>query len=262
MNILKHEIKMNLKTLLIWSLSVGIMCLCFVLIYPSMMDGLKDVASSYASMGGFSKAFGLDKLSIASIEGFYATEIGAMYALGGAMFAALIGAGMLSKEECGHTGEFLFTLPVSRKRIVLEKMLVLFILIIIFNVICILCSGVGLLIIGEKIAAKPFILFHLSQLVMHLEIGLICYAISSFSRKNNFGVAIGIALVLYFLDLMSRLVDDIKWIKYFTPYYYSNSSDIFTNKEIDTLLIVLGLAISIVAGIISFAKYTKKDLAS
>ena len=34
-------------------------------------------------------------------------------AIGGAMFAGMTGALMLSKEEEGHTAEFLYTLPLS-----------------------------------------------------------------------------------------------------------------------------------------------------
>ncbi len=42
---------------------------------------------------------------------------------------------MLSKEEEGHTAEFLYTLPLSRTSIVVKKYFSLFILVALFNVI-------------------------------------------------------------------------------------------------------------------------------
>lgn len=42
MNILKHELKMNFKTLLIWLLNVGGLCFGCVLLYGSLKDSLAE----------------------------------------------------------------------------------------------------------------------------------------------------------------------------------------------------------------------------
>ena len=54
-------------------------------------------------MGGFSSAFGMDKLAFGSIMGFYGMECGNIMGLGGAFFAAVTGMGLLAGEEGGHT---------------------------------------------------------------------------------------------------------------------------------------------------------------
>ena len=46
----------------------------------------------FSVMGGFSAALGMDKVSIGTITGFYATEVALIFALGGAMFAAMTGS--------------------------------------------------------------------------------------------------------------------------------------------------------------------------
>ena len=107
--IFRHELKLNFKSLMIWSLSVGIMGFACVMMYTSMEGEMADMADTFSNLGAFSDAFGLTTLSIATIGGFFATEVGAVHGLGSAMFAALMATVLLSKEEDAHTGEFLYS---------------------------------------------------------------------------------------------------------------------------------------------------------
>ena len=117
MTLLKHEIKMNLKALLIWAFSVGILCAGCILLFESLEESMRGMADAYSDMGAFSAALGMDQLNVSTLKGFYGTEVALMFAIGGAMFAAMTGAAMLSKEEEGHTCEFLVTLPLGRRSI-------------------------------------------------------------------------------------------------------------------------------------------------
>ena len=112
--VLKRELLLNIKSMLIWSLSVGILGLTCILLYSSMEGEMKDMADAFSNMGAFSDAFGMSTLSIASLKGYFATEIGAVHGLGSGMFAAIIAINIISKEEDGHTGEFIFSMPLSR----------------------------------------------------------------------------------------------------------------------------------------------------
>ena len=117
--IYKHEIRDYCKSLFIWALCVGGMGAMCILLFSGMQESMENMAENFASMGAFSDAFGMSQLSIATLKGFYATEIGTIHALGGAMFAAVVSANMLSKEEDGHTSEFLFSLPIARGKAVM-----------------------------------------------------------------------------------------------------------------------------------------------
>ena len=44
MILFKHEMKMNLKSLLIWTLCVGGLCMGCILLYTSLEDSLQDIA--------------------------------------------------------------------------------------------------------------------------------------------------------------------------------------------------------------------------
>ena len=121
MTLIRHEIKQGGISLIVWTVSIAFLLVICVLLYPEMKGEMDGMSEMFSSMGSFTQAFGMDKMSLATLTGFYATEVALMHGLGGAMFAAILGSSILSKEEAGHTAEFLNTLPVSRKSILLQK---------------------------------------------------------------------------------------------------------------------------------------------
>ena len=68
-HILEKELKLNLKSFIIWSLSVGLLGLACILLYSSMQGEMKDMADAFSNMGAFSDAFGMSTLSIATLKG-------------------------------------------------------------------------------------------------------------------------------------------------------------------------------------------------
>lgn len=262
MTIFTHEIKRNLKTLLVWTLCMGLLCFGCLLLFHGLEDTMAEMAKGYSQMGAFSEALGLNKISIATIEGFYATEIGLIFAIGGAMFAAMTGAAILAKEEEGHTTEFLYTLPLGRTRIVLEKYAAMCGLILLFHILCIAWIIAGFWGAGEMPPQKEFLIFHSLQLLMSLEIGSVCFLISSCNKKKPVGTALGIAVLLYVTDLMCRILPDLEGFKYATPYYFSNAADIFAGLKTDSAMPALHTAIMAAAAAAAVILYTKKDLSA
>lgn len=260
MTLLKHEIKMNLKSLLIWAACVGFFCFGCLLLYKGLQGSVEQMADMYSELGAFSAAFGLDKISLATLEGYYATEIALIFAIGGAMFSAMTGAVMLSKEEEGHTTEFLNTLPFGRDYIVFWKYLSMAVLILLFNVICILWIFLGFAGMGEIPPAKEFCAYHGAQLLMQLEVGSICFLFSAVCRRKQTGAALGFSILLYMMDVMCRIVPDIEGMKYITPYYFSNAADIFVSGSIDRLMAGVSAGITVASAALAAFIYKKRNL--
>jgi len=262
MTLLKQEWKMNFKSLLIWTLCVGICCSGCILLFDSVAEGMEEMANTFAMLGSFSAAFGMDKISIATLTGFYATEISIIFLLGGGMFAAMTGAVLLSKEEEGHTMEFLHTMPVSRTYIYLWKYVTLLLLIVVFNVVCIGLDVVGFVAIGEEMAVAEYVEYHAMALVMQVEIGSICYLISAVCRRKQIGPALGIAVLFYVMDIMCNIMPDLEFLKYFTPYYYANAAQIYSGGDSRMGLMFLGLAVTVVVVILGGVVYHKRDMSA
>lgn len=260
MTLLKHEIKMNLKTLLIWALSVGILCAGCILLFKSLEESMRGMADAYSNMGAFSAALGMDKLNVSTLEGFYGTEVALMFAIGGAMFAAMTGAAMLSKEEEGHTCEFLLTLPMGRKAVILGKYMSMALLVLLFNAMTVLLILAGFAGIGEMPDGRNFVLYHGTQLLMQLEVGSVCFLISAVSKRRQLGACLGFAMVLYMADLICRIIPDLKNLKYVTPYYFSNGADIFAGGKPEGEMIVISLAVTFFSAVAAAVVYGRRDL--
>ncbi|WP_026527549.1 ABC transporter permease subunit [Butyrivibrio sp. VCD2006] len=260
--VLKRELIQNIKNLLIWSISVGILGLICILLYESMQGDMKEMADAFSNMGAFSDAFGMSTLSIASLKGYFATEIGAVHGLGSGMFAAITAISIISKEEDGHTGEFTFSLPLSRSKIIAAKGICVAIMLVVFTAVCTVFYIVGFKILGEDMPMDQFFTFMGSQLLMNAEIAGICFGLSSLAGKNRIGLGLGIALLLYSYDVMGRVVPDLKDSLFWGPYSYCNAAEIFTGADTPAKALVVAVIVLALGVLFAFWNYNRRDLAS
>lgn len=260
--IYRHEMKLLYKTLLIWTMAVGGLCFVCILLFNSMKSEMEGMADSFAQMGAFADAFGMSQLSIATLEGFYATEVGTVHSLGAAMFVAIISMVMLSKEEDGHTGEFLFTLPVSREKVITSKLVAIITNAVLFNVICVGIYAGGIVLLGENIRFDRFLLYHVMQLLMHFEIVGICFGLSAFMKKNKLGIGLGIVMLFYAYDLMARVLPDLSDYNFISPFSYANAADVFSTGRVEVEALVLGIIVMVAAVVMAYVRYAKRDLAA
>ena len=76
------------------------------------------------------------------------------------------------------------------------------------------------------------------------------------------GIGIGIAGLMYLLNIVANISEDAKPLKYFTPFGYTEGSDIINNKEISIEYLIPGMIIMVVCIIIGYIKYSKKDISA
>lgn len=258
--IYKHEIKQYWKTWLLWSVCVGGMGVACILLFSSLREEMEGMADSFADMGAFSAAFGMDRLSVATLKGFFAAEVGTIHELGGAMFAAVVSMNILSREEDGHTSEFLFSLPVSRGKVVLTKWGAVCTGLLLFQTLCAGFYGMGFVLLGEALPGKELLLYYIMQLLMGLELAGICFAASAFSRQNRLGAGLGLVLLFYALNLVGRVAPKMESLSALSPFSYANASEILGAGELAAGGILLGAGVLAVALWAAFVKYTRKDL--
>ena len=122
MTIYIKELKQSLKSCCIWTAAIAFMMLVCIFMFPEMKNEMDSVSDVFANMGGFTAAFGMDKLNFGELMGFYGIECGNVLGIGGGFFAALAGVSALANEEKERTAEFLLTHPVSRISVVTQKL--------------------------------------------------------------------------------------------------------------------------------------------
>ncbi len=260
MTLVKHELRQSKTSFLIWTGSIGFLLAVCIFLFPEMKGQMNGVNDVFASMGSFTEAFGMDRLNFGTLTGFYAVECGNILGLGGAFFASLCAAGILSKEKKEKTAEFLLTHPVSRKRIVTEKLIAVLIQITAMNLMIFALSVGAIAAVGEAIPWKEIRLLHLGYYLLQLELAGICFGISAFLRRGSAGIGLGIAAMMYFLNLIANIADAAGFLKYITPFGYCEGADIVSNGGLDGGMIAIGAVIGIGGIIFAYLKYTKKDI--
>lgn len=260
MTLVRHELRQGRTALLIWTAAVSLLLAVCLFLFPEMkgqMDGVSDV---FATMGSFTEAFGMDRLNFGTLIGFYAVECGNVLGLGGAFFAALCAVGSLSKEEKGKTAEFLLTHPVSRARVLTEKLLAVLLQITVMNAVVYAVSVGAIAAVGEAVPWKELNLLHLAYYLMQLELASVCFGVSAFLRGGGAGVGLGLAVMMYFLNLIANITDEAAFLKYFTPFGYCEGADIVSDGRLNGTLIAVGAIVALGGVSAAYLKYTKKDI--
>lgn len=255
-----HELKRGKISLILWSVAIAFMLGVCVLIYPEMETQMGDISGMFANMGAFSDAFGMDKINFGSFIGFFGVECGNVLGLGGAMFAAILGISALAKEEKEHTAEFLLTHPIRRDKVIFEKLAAVITQIFLLNLVSVLVTAVTTLAIGEDVDVKVMSLLFLAYFIMQLEIAAITFGISAFIHGNGLGIGLGVAILMYFLNIISNLTEEAKFLKYITPFAYTEGADIISEEVIELKYLIVGLVFLVIGIVLAFVKYRKKDI--
>ena len=123
----KREYKFNFKSFLIWTvITLGIFLLVY-LMYPSIVasDNVKMIDEMMKIFPPeMLKAFNMDIASMDSAYGWLKSEGFVFVLLIIGCYAGILGSNILLKEENDKTIEYLNSLPITRKNIVITKMLV------------------------------------------------------------------------------------------------------------------------------------------
>ena len=260
MTLIRHELKQGWKSLTIWTLGIGFFVVICVLMYPEMKGEMEDVSEMFSSMGAFTAAFGMDRLNFGTLIGFYTIECGNILGIGGAFYAAIIAVTALAKEEKERTAEFLLSHPISRSRIITDKLIAVGLQLVMLNTLVYIMSVASIAAIGEELLWKEISLLHLAYFLVQVVIASICFGISAFTRGSGIGAGLGLAAMLYFLNIVANITEQAKGLKYITPFGFAEGADIIANVDLDWKIVFVNLVFALVGIAAAYWNYTKKDI--
>ena len=260
MTLVRHECRQARISFFIWTGVVGFLLAVCVFLFPEMKGQMEGVNALFSSMGSFTAAFGMDRLNFGTLTGYYAVECGNVLGLGGAFYAVLCGVNLLSKEEKDKTAEFLLTHPVSRSKIITDKLFALLLQVTAMNLVIYMVAVSSVHAIGETIPWRDLNLLHLAYYLLQLELAGICFGISAYLRKSGFGIGIGLAAFLYFLNLIANITQKTEFLKFVTPFGYCNAADIVADGSLDLKKISAGMVLCLLGIGMAYRNYTAKDI--
>lgn len=256
-----HEIRRNMLSLVVWSAVMAFTLGVCIIIYPEMQSQMNEISDMFANMGSFSQAFGMDQINFGEFMGYFGVECGNTLGMGGAMLAGIVGILALSKEERDSTAELLLTLPVSRIRIITEKLLFAIFHIFAVNLVVALVCIVGAFAVGVEFEISEMLLILLAYFLMQLEITAITFGLSSVVKKGGIGIGIGVGFAFYFLGILSKLADSVEFVKYLTPFGFADSAYILSEGKLEIAPLLIGFGFSALGIAFAYYYYNKKDIA-
>ncbi len=264
MTIFKRELKKNMKSFLVWTIVMVGFNVMIMAFFPSIAgeaDTFNELMDMYPD--SMKSIFGLDKLDMTTVIGFYGTEMYLFVTLLGSIFATLLGSAVISKEESEKTIEFLLSKPVTRNRIVTEKTLCVLVYLLLFNAIIVASNFILFEIFKEAdYSMKVFVLLSAGPLLLHLTFAATGLFVSMFIVKTKavYPVSIGLVMSMYFLSIVSSLSEKTRNLKYLTPFKYIDAADLVVNERIRPVFIVIMVCIMIASVLGTYFVYKRKEI--
>lgn len=260
---LKRELKINLKSLIIWTCILVGMFLIVFLIYPSIIkegntEALKEMMSVFPEE--MLKAFNMDITEISSVFGWFKTEGYMFLTIIGALYSAITGCTILLKEESDKTIEFLYSKPIKRSSIVTSKIFCGIINILIMTIFTYAFNLIGFAI-SDDLELKEFTLLSMAPLMLYFSTFFISLFISTFFRKTKktMGIGIGLVFISYFLQMIGNLGDKTKAFKNISLFELAPARNIILKGSIEIKIVLISLCIILITGIGTYIRYNRKE---
>lgn len=263
-SILLRELRVNFRSLLVWTVILAALAFFTMSVFESIElgEGQYDEFINILPEA-MQKAFGFDRLSFTDPLGYYSADIYFLVILFGGIYAAILGSGIMAKEEEEKTMELLLARPVSRGRVLAGKLLAVLVNLFFLNI------GTGLAVLAsfKTYVSMPYsqpLLLRLlaAPFLVHLVFG--CFGLLTaflFTRRRPaMSASIGLVLAFYFLDVLASLSAKMEFLGRLTPFRYVNASDIVLNGQIGCSNILILLAASAAAAGLSFLLYRRRDI--
>ncbi len=262
MNIFFRELKANRKALMIW-------CACMALLVLSGMSKYTAYSSGGVSNDIFDKLpltlkalMGMGSFKVTEMAGFFAFLF-SYIEITAAIHAALLGNGIVSKEERDKTTEFIITKPVSRASILTQKYLAAVINVLILNVVTFLSSILSVSAFNKgKPITSELIQFYVSMLFVQLIFLFLGAVLATYSKKSkgSGSVSIGILLASFMIAKFTSMTDKVDFLNILSPFKYFSYENIVNGDGLNILIIILSLILTGVCSFFSYVFYLKKDL--
>ena len=262
-NIYRHEFRTRLRSVVIWSLALAFLIVFFFSMFPVFADQAELMNEMMANFPQeLRAAFGMDGMDLASVLGFY-SFIFLFVQLCLAIQAGNYGFGLVSIEESELTADFLLSKPVSRTQVLSSKLLAALTSLAITNLVVWVSSFAAITFMrGEREYEPRTLLVLLLSLIIFqlffLSVGLVVSLLVKRVRSVT-PYALGLGFGSYVLSAFSGVFGDIT-LELITPFKHFDAVYIVEHGAINTPLVLLNAAASLVSLGVSYWLYIRRDI--
>ena len=130
----------------------------------------------------------------------------------------------------------------------------------ILNLVNIAITAACVVIIGEEPPVKSLFLLFTAYFLMQVETAGILFGISAFLRTGGAGLGLGLAAMFYFLNIVANLMEETAFLKFFTPYGFTDGAQILTDGALCGKYLAAGAVFTLLGIAAAFVQYRRKDI--
>ncbi|MBO4653744.1 MAG: ABC transporter permease subunit [Lachnospiraceae bacterium] len=261
---IRRELKVNLRGFVIWTGTMLVLLLLIYLVYPSIVsDGKGNKVNEMleAFPPELLKAFNMDIAGLDTAFGWLKSEGFVFLYLIIGIYSCLLGSNILLKEESEKTIEYLAALPITRRRVLLDKTVVS--MIYILSMIVILGAfNMLALNISETPDNRQLLLLSITPVFPAIVLFAFGLFISTFSHKTKkmLGISIGMVFAAYILSVISEMGEKVEGFKYLSVFTLADSRRVITKAELNPICAVISLVLFVVFIVLALVRYQRKEL--
>ncbi|WP_247003410.1 ABC transporter permease [Halosolutus gelatinilyticus] len=206
----------------------------FIVWYYTVLEGV-DYDQMLESMPpALMDAFGIE--TMATIEGFLGSQIyNFVWLLALGLYFAYVGGGLIADDIEKDRMDLLLSFPVSRARLLAEKVASLLLPLVTLNVVIAVVTYALVLAIGETIDPVDLALVHLLSipyLLVCVAIGVVCSVLVDRAAIAE-RAALGVVFALFLVESVVGGASDFEWLQYVSPTYYYEPTPMLINGTYD-----------------------------
>lgn len=245
------------------SASLGFLWM-YISIFPSLasqFDNLKEYLESFPK--AFMDAFGIDAETFTTFEGYIGSEqFSFVWPI---MLIALVGAygaNAIATEAEKGTAEILLSLPISRTKIYVSRLLAGIVIVTIFSAISILSAAPIAELYNISYKFDNFVsLFLLACTFGYAVLGISLLFSAIFSEKGKAIFATtGLLIGMYVLFIVSALQEKLSDLKYISFFYYFSPSKVLAHNTVPENAHLVFISVFVLASLLAGYWFNRRDI--
>lgn len=248
MNVLKFELKQEIKSALLWGILLAGLLVFFNLFYPSFKeeaDAFNEMIKLFPKevMAGI----GINIDNLFTLEGYY-SYVNNYLNLALGIYGLSLALKTHSREKMNTASDFLFSKPMSKTKIFINKVLAN---VILSWLVFLLMFGSLILVLHlneTNLTNTLFKLFGSGFILLSFFYGFGTLMSAFVKRvKNPIGLSTTIVFSFYVLMMLARVLEN-DLLKKLSPFGYVDQGDILMGKSFSWWFILIVIAMVIMAG--------------
>jgi len=252
------------RSILYWALGLLLLAITIEMFYPTVRDSQRAIQQFIfqALPENLTLAFAYDIQNFGTPIGFLNTEmfffIVPMLVL---IFTISSGSDAIAGEEEKGTLDLLLSFPLSRWRLVVEKAAAMVVLTVVLVFVLWVGLSIGAGIVKMDISLSRLGAMCLSTALLGIDFGMLALALgcATGSRGLAIGGTAGLALLSYFVNALSPVVDTVRHFQNFSLFYYYIGGEPLVNG-LNAGHVVIMLAVAAVILGLAILGFRRRDI--